>query len=125
MEKFIVDSDPERFFQVGSELPPHEKEGLVGFLRRNVDVFAWDAYDAPGVDPSLICHHLNVNPSSIPKKQPPRRPSKEHDSAVRDEVTKLKRAGAIKEVFYPKWLANMVVVKKKTGSGESAWTSQT
>ena len=28
---------------------------------------------------------------------------------------KLKRAGAIKEVFYPKWLANIVVVKKKSG----------
>ena len=27
---------------------------------------------------------------------------------------KLKKAGAIKEVFYPKWLANTVVVKKKT-----------
>ena len=78
-------------------------------------MFAWDAYDAPGVDPSLICHHLNVNPSSTPKKQPPRRPSKEHASAIRDEVAKLKRAGAIKEVFYPEWLANTVVVRKKTG----------
>ena len=27
---------------------------------------------------------------------------------------KLKKAGAIKEVFYPEWLANTVVVKKKT-----------
>ena len=115
MEKFIVNNDPERFFQVGFELPSQEKEELVGFLRRNVDVFAWDAYDAPGVDPSLICHHLNVNPSSIPKKQPPRRPSKEHASAVRDEVAKLKRVGAIKEVFYPEWLANTVVVRKQTG----------
>ena len=78
-------------------------------------MFAWDAYDAPGVDPSLICHHLNVNPSSIPKKQPPRRPSQEHASAVRDEVMKLKKAGAIKEAFYPEWLTNTVVVKKKTG----------
>ena len=30
-------------------------------------------------------------------------------------MTKLKRAGAIKEVFYPEWLANTVVVKKKSG----------
>ena len=52
-----VDNKPKRFFQVGSELPLQEKEELVGFLRRNVDVFAWDAYDAPGVDPSLICHY--------------------------------------------------------------------
>ena len=30
-------------------------------------------------------------------------------------MVKLKRAGAIKEVFYPEWLANTVVVKKKSG----------
>ena len=36
-------SNPERFFQVGSELPPQEKEKLIDFLRKNVDVFAWDA----------------------------------------------------------------------------------
>ena len=28
---------------------------------------------------------------------------------------KLKHTGAIKEVFYPEWLANTVVVKKKSG----------
>ena len=80
-----------------------------------MDVFAWDAYKAPRVDPSFICHHLNVNPSITPKKQPPRRPSKEHANAIRDEVMKLKKAGAIKELFYPEWLANTVVVKKKSG----------
>ena len=32
--------------------------------------------------------------------QPPQCPSKEHAKAVREEVTKLKQAGAIKEVFY-------------------------
>ena len=34
---------------------------------------------------------------------------------MREEVTKLKQAGAIKEVFYPEWLANIMVVKKKNG----------
>ena len=28
---------------------------------------------------------------------------------------KLKQAGAIAEVFYPEWLANTMVVKKKSG----------
>ena len=78
-------------------------------------MFAWVAYEAPRVDPNFICHHLNVNPSITPRRQPPRRPSKEHVEAVENEVTKLKQAGAIKEVFYPQWLANTVVVKKKTG----------
>ena len=56
-----------------------------------------------------------MNPSVTPKKQPPRRPSNEHVKAIKSEVIKLKQAGAIKEVFYPQWLANTVVVKKKTG----------
>ena len=114
-EKVVVGDDPERFFQIGTQMPLVEKEQLVDLLRRNVDVFAWDAYETPGVDPSFICHHLNVNPSITPKRQPLQCPSKEHVEAVKNEVTKLKQAGAIKEVFYPQWLANIVVVKKKIG----------
>ena len=96
-------------------MPLLKREQLVEFLRKNVGIFAWDAYKAPGVDPNFICHHLNVNPSITLKRQPPRRSFKEHAEAVRNEVTKLKQAGAIKEVFYPQCLANTVVVKKKTG----------
>ena len=86
---------------------------MVDLLRRNVDVFAWDAYEAPELDPKFICHHLNVNSSITPKRQPPRRPFKEHVEAIKYEVTKFRQAGAIKEVFYPQWLVNTVVVKKK------------
>ena len=85
------------------------------FLKRNIDVFTWNAYEALGVDPSFICHHLNINPFVTPWKQPCRCSSKEHSDAIRDKVMKLKQAGAIKEVFYPEWMANTVVVKKKTG----------
>ena len=85
------------------------------FLKRNVDVFAWNAYEALGMDPSFICHHLNANPSVIPRKQPSQRSSKDHSDTVKDEVMKLKQARAIKEVFYPEWLANTMVVKKKNG----------
>ena len=101
LEKVVVGDDPEKFFQVKTQMPLLEKEKLVDFLRKNVDVFAWDAYEAPRVDPNFICHHLNVNPSITPRRQPPRRPSKEHVEAVKNEVTKLKKVGAIKEVFYP------------------------
>ena len=111
LEKVVIGGDPERFFQIGAQMPLLEKEQLVNLLRRNVDVFAWDAYKAPGLDPNFICHHLNVNPSITPKRQPPRHPSKEHVKAIKSEVTKLKQARAIKEVFYPQWLANTVVVK--------------
>ena len=87
---------------------------MIEFLKQNIDAFAWNTYEAPKVDPEFICHHLNVNLLIAPKKQPPWLPSKEHAEVIRDEVTKLKQAGAIKEVFYPEWLANTMVVKKKS-----------
>ena len=62
-----------------------------------------------------ICHYLNISSSVIPKKQPLRRLSKDHSDAIKDEVIKLKQSEAIKNVFYPEWLANTVVVKKKNG----------
>ena len=99
MVKVIVGDDSEKFFQIGSQLPHQEKEELIEFLRRNIDVFSWNAYEAPRVDPEFIYHHLKVNPLITPRKQPPWCPSKEHAKAVREEVTKLKQAGAIKEVF--------------------------
>ena len=78
LEKVLVGLNLERFFQVGSELSPQEKLTLIDFLRQIVDVFAWDTYEALGVDLDFICHHLNVNPAVTSKKQPPRRPSKEN-----------------------------------------------
>ena len=71
-------------------------------------MFTWNAYEAPGVDPDFICHHLNVNSTILFG-------SKEHFDAVKEKVNKFKWAGAIKEVFYFEWLANTVVVKKKNG----------
>ena len=113
--KVVIRDDPEKFFQIGSQLPHQKREELIEFLKRNIDVFAWNAYKALGVDPEFICHHLKVNPLITPRKQPPRRPSREHAKAVREEVTRLKQAKDIKEVFYLEWLVNTVVVKKKSG----------
>ena len=90
MVKVTVGDNLEKFFQIGSQLPRQEKEELIEFLRRNIDVFVWKAYEAPGVDPEYNCHNLKVNPLITPRKQPSRRPSKEHAEAVREEVTKFK-----------------------------------
>ena len=88
--KVTIGDDPEKFFQNRSQLPQQEREELIEFLKQNIDVFAWNTYEAPGVNPEFICHHLNVNPLVALKRQPPRRPSKEHAEAVREEVVRLK-----------------------------------
>ena len=80
--KVTIEDDPERFFQIGSQLPQQDREELIGFLKQNIEVFAWNTYEALRVDPEFICHHLNVNPLIAPKKQPPRHPSKKHAEAI-------------------------------------------
>ena len=76
-------------------------------------MFAWNPYEVFEVDPTFIMYLLNVDPSVMPKKQRPRRSTKPYVDAVKEEVKKLKQVGAIKEVLFPKWLSNTLVVKKK------------
>ena len=69
----------------------------------------------PGIDPSVIVHMLNVNPDSSPVRQKKRVFTQERDKAVAEEVRKLLEAGFIREVYYPDWLANVVMVRKNNG----------
>ena len=122
--KVTIGDDPEKFFQVGSQLPQQEREELVEFLKRNIDVFAWNAYEAPGVDPDFICHNLNVNPLTAPKKQLPRRPSKEHAEVVRQEMTKLKQAGLSRRSSILNGWQTLWWSRKRVGSDEYVLISQ-
>ena len=92
-----------------------DKIKVLLFLIQNVDVFTWSPYEVPRVDLEFIVHKLNVDPSFPPKKQKPRRSTKEHVEAVRSEVRRLRKVGAIRETFFLEWLANTMVVKKKNG----------
>ena len=69
----------------------------------------------PGIDPSIIVHKLNVLPSFPPIQQKKRVFTLERDQAIAEEVRKLQEVNFIREVYYPDWLANVVMVKKASG----------
>ncbi|GMP79097.1 hypothetical protein CsSME_00034767 [Camellia sinensis var. sinensis] len=116
LKKILVqDGDEERFFLLGSGLAEEEKKKLEAFLRANIEVFAWTAYEMPSIDLKVTCHKLNVDRSAKPIIQRARRPTLAHVEAVEKEVDRLLEARAIREVHYPTWLSNTVVVKKKNG----------
>ena len=96
-------------------IPNKNKTEMLLLLVRNVNVFGWSLYEVLRIDPEFIVHLLNVDPSYPSKKQKSRRSVKEHVEAVKQEVKRLEKARAIKEVFFPKWLVNTVFVKKKNG----------
>jgi hypothetical protein len=69
----------------------------------------------PGVPRELAEHRLEVNKTARPIKQKLRRFAKDRKQAIEVEVCKLLAAGFIRECQHPVWLANPVLVPKKTG----------
>ncbi|XP_074265474.1 uncharacterized protein LOC141587908 [Silene latifolia] len=80
-----------------------------------MDCFALSHDDMVGIDPSVISHKLSVNPSCTPVQQNRRKFAAERNEVINKEVDSLLAAGKIREVSYPKWLSNVVVVPKKNG----------
>nr|XP_023882263.1 uncharacterized protein LOC111994609 [Quercus suber] len=107
----LIEGEATKTTRIGTTLSPGMRTELVKFLRENLDVFAWNHDDMPGISPETIQHRLNVNPERKPVKQRRRAFAPERDQAVADEVSKLLAAGFIREVYYPDWLANVVLIK--------------
>ena len=114
-EVTLDESRPGRTTRMGNLANPTVRQDLVNFLRKNQDIFVWSHEDMPGIDPSVIVHRLNVNPDSSPVRQKKCVFAQERDKAVAEEVRKLLEAGFIREVYYPNWLANVVMVRKNNG----------
>ena len=68
-----------------------------------------------GIDPVIITHRLNVTLSFKPVKQKRRSFAPKRQKAINEEVGKLLQAGTIREVKYPEWLANVLLIKKVNG----------
>ena len=108
----LDEDDPWKSTKIRADLEGKIKKDFIRFLRKNIDVFAWSHKDMPGIDPSVITHRLNVHPSSKPMRHKKRVFAPERDNAIKEKVQKLTLAKFIREVYYPDWLANVVMVKK-------------
>src|SRR4051812_44397906 len=112
-------------FTIGANLGPEQEEAMVRFLCANKKVFAWEPDQLAGVPRDVIEHHLNVCPNVRPVKQKARRQSTEKQAFIVQETRKLEAAGVIREVRYPNWLANPVIVPKKGERNTCVSTSPT
>ena len=57
----LVEGSPKKTTQIVTNLSPETKEGIVNFLKDNLDVFAWSHEDMPGIPTGIIQHRLNVD----------------------------------------------------------------
>ena len=69
----------------------------------------------PGILREVTEHTLKIKPGSRPVKQRLCRFDEVKRRAIGEEIAKLLVAGFIKEVHHPEWLANPVLIQKKSG----------
>jgi len=69
----------------------------------------------PSIDPDFLCHRLTMDPKVKLVRQRRRKFNEERRRVIQEETKKLLNVGHIREIQYPEWLANVVLVKKANG----------
>ena len=88
---------------------------LADFLHANRDIFVWKPLDMPGIPREVTEDALKIRPGSKLVKQRMCQFDEGERRAIYEEIVKLLAAGFIKEVYHPEWLANPILVRKKSG----------
>ena len=66
-------TDQPRELRIGTTLSADERDSLLRLFISYLDVFTWSYEDMPGLDPSIVQHHLPLVPHAKPVKQKLRR----------------------------------------------------
>ncbi|CAA0809015.1 Unknown protein, partial [Striga hermonthica] len=104
-----------RKFRIGKDLEEPIRSRLIDLVREFADIFAYTAEELTGISSEVIEHRLNIDLSVRPVKQKRRHHEAEMDKIIEQEVEKLLGAGHIKEIQFPEWLSNTVMVSKSEG----------
>jgi len=105
-----------KVFKLGRLLSQEEQDEMAAVISRHLDAIAWSASDMPGIDSDFLCHHLAMDPKVRPVRQRRRKFNEERRLVVQEETKKLLSVGHIREIQYPEWPANVVLVKKTNGN---------
>ncbi|KAK8954187.1 hypothetical protein KSP39_PZI001996 [Platanthera zijinensis] len=114
MEVLTQDGRVEKV-RISGGLTPEDQGRMLECIQKNVDVFAWSAAEMPGIDADIVCHRLNLHPEARPIQQKRRSVTDKLAEPIREEVSKLLKAGFVSEIQYPGWVSNVVIVKKGDG----------
>jgi hypothetical protein len=101
---------PKQTVVISEDLTSRDEEKLISCLSRNKDVFAWSVLDLVRVSRTIIEHGLGIHPLVRPK-------SSDYAKCLtkRQKPPKPRCTAFIEPIAYPTWLANVVMVQKKSG----------
>lgn len=76
-----------------------------------MDLFTWSIKDVLIIEPNFICHQLAISLDAMAVVQKKRTMGEEKMNDIRQETNKLMEVGFVREIKYPTWLANVMIVK--------------
>ena len=116
LRKFLsIQRGQKESVKMGTGLPTSLRQDLINLLQEYSDIFAWEPKDMPGIPETVALHRLNIRSEARPVKQKKRVFAPDKQEAIDKELDRLLDAGFISEVQFPKWIANVVLVKKSNG----------
>ncbi|KAL0324629.1 UNVERIFIED_CONTAM: hypothetical protein Scaly_2430000 [Sesamum calycinum] len=59
----LTPGNPRNVTKIGSKMTENVQNRVINCFRRNKDIFAWTPQDLKRIDPGVITHHLNLDPS--------------------------------------------------------------
>ena len=113
VEVDIGPGDRPRLTYISAKLDPEYKQELVNLLKEYRDCFAWEYYEMPGLDRSIVEHRLPIKPGYRPFKQAPRRIKPKIMEDVKTKIIRLYEAKFIRQCWYAEWISSVVPVYKK------------
>ncbi|CAA0822828.1 Unknown protein, partial [Striga hermonthica] len=111
----MIEGCEERKFRIGKDLEEPIRSRLICLVREFVYIFAYTMEELTGISAEVVEHRLNIDLSVRPVKQKRRHHGAKMDKIIEQEVEKLLKAGHIKEIQFPEWLSNTVMVSKAEG----------
>ena len=100
---------------ISAKLDHEYKHELIKLLKEYKDCFAWEYYEMPGLDRSIVEHRLPIKPGYRPFQQGARRCNPKVLPDIKAEITWLIEAKFIRQCKYAEWISNVVPVYKKDG----------
>ena len=92
----IGDGDRPRLTFISAKLDPKYKRELIKLLKEYKDYFAWEYYEMPGLDRSIVEHRLPIKPRYRPYQQGARRCNPKVLPDIKAKITRLIEAKFIR-----------------------------
>ena len=109
-----TDSEP-KYVNLGKYRSPREKNKFINLFQQYKDIFSWTYEDLKTYDTHIIQHVIPIEASIKPFQQPLRKTHPKLEPLIQNEVRKLLDTKIIFRVRNSEWVANLVLVRRKSG----------